>query len=224
MPTKTIRICARCGKPLTKKPSRQRVYCSHACRNARGLSPDGNARTCSKCGATKPLVDFPSNGSGLVRPICRECDNARRAAHYHANRAVEAAKQKKWREANKDYLAARNKEWRLAHPYSGTAKEREQGRISASRRRALQRRLVTERIEPRVVFSRDGGICGICLEPVDPNRFHIDHIVPLALGGPHVYSNVQLAHPLCNHRKGARLPPGVETPEGSRQLCLDLSA
>jgi 5-methylcytosine-specific restriction endonuclease McrA len=33
----------------------------------------------------------------------------------------------------------------------------------------------------------------------------MDHIVPFAAGGTHEPANVQLAHRVCNSRKGARL-------------------
>ena len=61
------------------------------------------------------------------------------------------------------------------------------------------------------LYKRDGGICQICGETCDPNDkswgscgpMHpsIDHIVPMSRGGAHVWSNVQLAHHLCNARK-----------------------
>jgi 5-methylcytosine-specific restriction endonuclease McrA len=64
----------------------------------------------------------------------------------------------------------------------------------------------------RQIASEDGDRCGICGEQVDldmvwPDLLHpsIDHIVPKALGGTHDRSNLQLAHFLCNVRKGRRL-------------------
>ncbi len=38
-----------------------------------------------------------------------------------------------------------------------------------------------------------------------PTYPSIDHIVPMARGGGHVWSNVQVAHMICNSRKGDRL-------------------
>jgi 5-methylcytosine-specific restriction endonuclease McrA len=60
-----------------------------------------------------------------------------------------------------------------------------------------------EAVDALTVLERDDGVCGICGEDIDPTDFHVDHILPLARGGPHVYSNVQIAHPECNIRKGA---------------------
>lgn len=66
------------------------------------------------------------------------------------------------------------------------------------------------RLRPRVrgalrerVVARCGLTCGICGAPVPSDDVHIDHIVALANGGPHEEANMQVAHSLCNKRKGA---------------------
>jgi hypothetical protein len=71
-----------------------------------------------------------------------------------------------------------------------------------------------ERIDPRVVFDRDGWVCQLCGQPIDadcaypdPACASIDHRVPLAAGGEHTLSNVWTAHLQCNLRKGARRLP-----------------
>jgi len=61
------------------------------------------------------------------------------------------------------------------------------------------------------LVSRANGLCGLCgksidlglrwPDPLSPSR---DHIVPLANGGSHMDTNVQVAHLVCNVRKGAR--------------------
>jgi 5-methylcytosine-specific restriction endonuclease McrA len=60
------------------------------------------------------------------------------------------------------------------------------------------------------IFERDGWICQLCLEPVDPelprsNRMGatIDHIIPLSRGGLDGPDHVQLAHRSCNASKRA---------------------
>lgn len=35
-------------------------------------------------------------------------------------------------------------------------------------------------------------------------EFHIDHVIPLAKGGRHVLSNLQLLAPVCNLKKGSK--------------------
>lgn len=64
------------------------------------------------------------------------------------------------------------------------------------------------------VIERYGGICQLCGKPVDRSdkanghikRLYptVDHIIPLSKGGAHTWANVQLAHMVCNSRKGAQ--------------------
>jgi len=54
-----------------------------------------------------------------------------------------------------------------------------------------------------VVVARDGGVCGLCGEVVSDEALSIDHIVPVARGGTDELDNLQVAHRLCNSRKGA---------------------
>lgn len=81
----------------------------------------------------------------------------------------------------------------------------------SSRRRARLRGADVEQIDRPYVFDRDGWRCQLCGKAVPRGKAHphplsasLDHVVPLASGGDHVTSNVQLAHLRCNVRKGAR--------------------
>ena len=65
-------------------------------------------------------------------------------------------------------------------------------KVPFGRRAALNR---------RAVFARDGGRCQYCGDAADS----IDHVVPRARGGPHVWENVVAACRPCNVRKGDRL-------------------
>jgi 5-methylcytosine-specific restriction endonuclease McrA len=67
-----------------------------------------------------------------------------------------------------------------------------------------QRKKLPRSIRLRVI-ERDGYICGLCLGPVEPADVHIDHIHPVSLGGGNELENLQVAHSLCNIRKGARV-------------------
>jgi 5-methylcytosine-specific restriction endonuclease McrA len=55
------------------------------------------------------------------------------------------------------------------------------------------------------LFQVQRGRCAICGQRLG-KRTHIDHIVPLALGGSNARSNLQLTHPGCNLAKRARDP------------------
>ena len=72
-------------------------------------------------------------------------------------------------------------------------------------RRARRSAGFVESVDPLVVLELADGVCGICGEDVDPLDYHVDHVVPLALGGDHSYANTAPTHPRCNAQKGARM-------------------
>ncbi len=57
------------------------------------------------------------------------------------------------------------------------------------------------------VLRRDGGVCHWCAGPAD----HVDHLLPLALGGTDDDGNLVAACASCNLGRGARTgpPPGL---------------
>lgn len=86
----------------------------------------------------------------------------------------------------------------------------------ARRKRAIKGTEI-EKVYRDIVAERDGWICGICAEPVDRSNWSLDHVMPLSRGGSHMYDNVQIAHKVCNSRKWAHVPDGIEMPELSPQ-------
>lgn len=84
-------------------------------------------------------------------------------------------------------------------------------RVRVLKRKRIKANVSAELIDSEAIFQRDGWICQLCFEEVDPLLFwphpespSLDHIVPLSLGGSHTEDNVQLAHLRCNISKGNR--------------------
>ena len=48
--------------------------------------------------------------------------------------------------------------------------------------------------------------CAACYTKFKGDDYHVDHIVPLALGGSNWASNIQMLCPPCNMSKGAKAP------------------
>jgi len=92
-------------------------------------------------------------------------------------------------------------------------KRENRGRLAEleARRRARQRGNEWEPIDRDAIYQRDGGICYLCTEPVDPTNWHMDHVVPLSKGGPHLATNVAVTHPFCNLSKHDREPREVQS-------------
>lgn len=80
----------------------------------------------------------------------------------------------------------------------------------SDKKRAERAGVEYEFVNRRRVYERDEWTCHICRDPIDPTAkwpdmmcASLDHVIPLALGGPHAYANVKAAHWLCNTYKGA---------------------
>lgn len=90
-------------------------------------------------------------------------------------------------------------------------------RESKARRKAIERGCKEARaIDPIKVFDRDGWRCQICLRAT-PKRLRgthkdnapeLDHIIPIAKGGQHVWSNLQCACRSCNAAKSDKAAAG----------------
>lgn len=84
-------------------------------------------------------------------------------------------------------------------------------------RRAIKRGLPYVGYTAQDIYEREQGICSICNLQVDPQDYHIDHIIPLQVpmdillfhcvfAHPgDVPWNVTVAHPACNSSKGNRM-------------------
>lgn len=87
--------------------------------------------------------------------------------------------------------------------------------IRAKARRAKTKGAANpEKIDRDLVADRDGWVCWLCGTDVDrearwPNTLcaSLDHVVPLSRGGQHTYTNVRLAHFICNTRRQATPAP-----------------
>ena len=159
-------------------------------------------KRCRRCGESKALSLFATRSAAKdgKSSWCKACHTA----HYHLNAEKRSADRLRWKAENPDYFRsyyASNRERRIAEAMAwnsasgGVHQRRHMYGLIAQR---------VEQVDRHEVYRRAGGSCGICSEPVDPANFHVDHIIPLARGGVHSYANTQPAHPLCNHRKGAR--------------------
>lgn len=133
-----------------------------------------------------------------------ELVKARSSAWYYANREQAAANYHARYERKGEELRAYAVAYRKANPTKCRAWD--------AKYRSL-RKQSGEQIDPVEVFARDGWVCGICTEPIDPERSYpdqrmasLDHVIPLSKDGEHTWSNVQAAHLDCNKRKRARSP------------------
>jgi 5-methylcytosine-specific restriction endonuclease McrA len=56
------------------------------------------------------------------------------------------------------------------------------------------------------LFEAQNGLCVYCKVDLLTTSYHMDHIMPLFLGGSNTDDNIQLLCPACNLHKGAKHP------------------
>lgn len=93
--------------------------------------------------------------------------------------------------------------YRVNHP----DKVRDSTRRAVARRRAAARASAAENVSYAAIAERDKWTCHICGKKVGRDKAVFDHLVPISRGGPHVATNIRIAHRVCNQRRGAgRIP------------------
>jgi 5-methylcytosine-specific restriction endonuclease McrA len=102
---------------------------------------------------------------------------------------------------------AQRARWRQTEQY------RAKNRAYVSRRRAqtLSARII-EIVDRRTILKLDAGICHLCELPVDPQAFHVDHLIPIVVEPIEVEFNCAVTHPACNIRKHARFGGEILSP------------
>ena len=120
-------------------------------------------------------------------------------AYYAANREKVLAAASTWRAANLDKSLARCAAWRAANP----EKRRIQQQNRLSHKRANGGKLSSDLSAK--LFKLQRGKCACCGLPLGDN-YHLDHIMPIALGGANEDGNIQLLRQRCNNQKHAKHP------------------
>jgi 5-methylcytosine-specific restriction endonuclease McrA len=112
---------------------------------------------------------------------------------------VNAARCIAWREENKESRKEFSKQWAKANAvkrreYSHTRRARISGAGGVISQGFVDR-----------LFELQKGKCPCCNQPLGDDC-HIDHIMPLALGGSNADENIQLLRATCNGQKHAKHP------------------
>jgi 5-methylcytosine-specific restriction endonuclease McrA len=132
-------------------------------------------------------------------------------AWYEANPGRRAELWDAWYTENREAVLAKNRANYDAEKKRAT-RNPEQGVRDTAKRRARLAGVEYEPINRAKLYARDQGTCQICRKPAPEKGWEMDHIVPLVLGGPHLWSNVQVTHRTCNRRKSARLEGQIALP------------
>lgn len=121
-------------------------------------------------------------------------NRASKAAHREENREKDRIR----RAENPEKNSAQQRKYRKEHP--------EMHRAQEARRRAVKMGAegshTAEDIEAQ--YARQKGRCYWCKDKL--GRYHVDHVVPLCLGGSNGPENLVIACPTCNCKKHTKHP------------------
>lgn len=239
--TKPCVVCGRNFRPL-RNPDRN--TCSNRCYMYHERHPDhrDGPRTCRAC--AEPLPANAHRASRHCSASCRSATSKRRCrpiiAEYvrysscgHCGQAITGKAGKRYcsprceqRErlmpgSFADLSSRQCEHCGVPLPASARADRRhctDRCTVLANQaiRRARKKRLPTERFSRFEIFERDGWVCHICHDPVDPiaidpdpMRASLDHLIPFSdpASPGHIATNVSLAHMYCNLAKNGRTRP-----------------
>lgn len=201
--------CEHCSSIMDDVLSARRKYCDDRCRSKARRERDRDTGTyqvkCKGCGelfntyhekrvycddGCKTLGNnfFPARSKMIRRVLCKECDKVVETNHSDRKFCSHRCRQRS---------TDRKKDLRKRNAFDNGDSD-----------------LTLERL-----IAKDNNMCHICKDRCDKEDYvmegstfiagnsypSIDHVIPLAKGGLHQWSNVKLAHRWCNSVKGSKI-------------------
>jgi len=160
-----------------------------------------NGRRCLPCNRLRNRVRAKANPEktkaykAKYEALNREKLNAKRVLKYAENKAngiyrIQNPINNRYRVA--DYAAKNPDYYRIKRHLRRARKHLSGGTLSAG----LTEKLLILQI----------GKCACCRATLTKTKFHLDHIMPLALSGSNTDDNIQLLCPACNQSKHSKHP------------------
>lgn len=131
-------------------------------------------------------------------------ENPDRASQRYreSSEKIKSASAKRY-SANKSECLAAAKIWRNNNP----DKIRTYSRARKSKVRAAEG--TWNAADIKTMMNRQLGVCVYCQADI-ADSYHVDHVMPIYLGGSNWPRNLQLLCPTCNRRKGRKHPDDFE--------------
>lgn len=148
-------------------------------------------KVCNRCGEQKELSLFAK-------------DNRRPDGKRSHCLACAAKASSVWQREDKEKADARMHAWRKLNPKRLNENSRRQAHNRRARIREVGGRLSIGIAARLFELQRGKCACG-CKQPLGDD-YHLDHRMPLALGGANEDWNIQLLRSTCNQQKHAKHP------------------
>jgi len=221
-----MKICSKCGlsKPLEN-------FCIDRSK------PDGRYPSCNECRHADHQVNREKRNAACCAYYQRNAEQLRayalkyaaehqdeRRAYCQTNRQKQTAKRREWRNRNPGRDAAILRQRYRANPLQKCAELRQWRRnnpersanlsaTGSSRRRARLQGNGIDLVRRAFIIEREHSVCHICGKKVRTKDLTLDHLIPIARGGPDAEWNLAVAHRRCNSSRGVgRLPAQLRLP------------
>lgn len=139
--------------------------------------------------------------------VCMHCGTAYNRERYAEHRAERLEYARQYYAEHQAERLEYHRQYRAGHRAERREQTRQWAKANADkrragkhRRRAHKRGAITELVDEAAIYERD-KCCVYCGTTED---LGLDHIVPLAKGGPHCEDNLVVACCSCNASKGAK--------------------
>jgi 5-methylcytosine-specific restriction endonuclease McrA len=143
-----------------------------------------------------------------------ESNKDRRKTYYENNKQALLIKSRDYYNENRDLLRVLQWKYHKENPEIRAA-------INRNRRARVRNAEGTHTTaDIKTIFTNQRGLCANCetkLFKSGKQKYHVDHIMPLALGGSNWPDNLQCLCPFCNLSKGAKHPDDWAKENG--KLC-----
>lgn len=193
----SVRPCAKCGTAERFKDGKCKL-CKHAYSVARRAKNKDKIKIQN---AAWKAANPERVAVKMAEWRTKNADEVRvsRAAWRVANLDLERARDAAYRKANPEKVKATTAAWRAANPGSS--------RINQGNRRAYKKKCGGKLSKglAQKLFLLQKGKCPCCAQPLGDDC-HLDHKMPLALGGSNTDDNMQLLRKTCNLSKHAQHP------------------
>lgn len=221
-----VKTCTKCGQIM---PATLEFFHRH------GPSPDGMSYRCKPCLKVYKDAHYQKNKESILKQCAAykaadpDLARARVAAWRKANSKKAYAAAQAWKLANadraravyesyyqlhRDEIRAASAAWVKANPEQASASRRAwrianpEARLLAYQNRRARLRgnggILSAGIKSKLILAQK-GMCACCKLPLGDSP-HLDHIMPLALGGKNEDGNMQMLRAFCNMSKQDKHP------------------
>ena len=161
--------------------------------------PRGNCKACAKARDAARYARNPEKLKAVTAAWRNSQPKELHRAKYQQNKEVLKAQANAWNAKNRERIRINGAAWKAANP--------DRRSIHSQNRRA-RKGAANGRLSPGLakrLYVLQKGRCPCCMEPLGED-YHLDHVMPLALGGSNIDDNMQLLRAVCNLKKHAKHP------------------